>query len=131
MELLIFDTTFLIDFQRERKSGRGPAHEFLREHADCAALLPVVAYGEFCEGFPDPRASAILSMVECFDLIPVDAAIAERYAEQARRLRKSGKLIGSTDLWIAATALAKSCPLVTRDLTHFARIRGLELRGYG
>lgn len=35
MEALIFDTTFLIDFQRERSAAsEGPAHGFLRENAE-------------------------------------------------------------------------------------------------
>lgn len=46
MEHLIFDTTFLIDFQRERKVARGAAHSFLEAHADAIAYLPVTAYGD-------------------------------------------------------------------------------------
>ncbi len=130
MEALIFDTTFLIDFQRERKLGGGEAHDFLRENAASPALLPVVAYGEFCEGFDDPGDPDFLSMVESFELVPLTSGVAEHYAAQARRLRRVGKLIGSNDLWIAATALEQRCPLVTRDLEHFARITGLQLRAY-
>lgn len=71
MEALIFDTTFLIDFQRERKLGGGEAHDFLRENAASPALLPVVAYGEFCEEFDDPWDPDFLSMVESFELVPL------------------------------------------------------------
>ena len=40
MESLIFDTTFLIDFQRERTGKlRGGAHEFLEAHKDAGAYL--------------------------------------------------------------------------------------------
>jgi predicted nucleic acid-binding protein len=41
-----------------------------------------------------------------------------------------GTLIGSNDLWIAATALEHSLPLVTRDIDHFRRIPDLQLIGY-
>jgi|GEM_PF-2226411 len=37
MEGLVFDTTFLIDFQRERKRGKAGAHEFLARNQECVA----------------------------------------------------------------------------------------------
>ena len=52
MESLAFDTTFLIDFQKERKRRKpGRAHEFLKYQADKVASLSTVAYGEYAEGF--------------------------------------------------------------------------------
>lgn len=131
MDSLIFDTTFLIDFQRERNAGgRGPAHDFLLENRECPALLPVTAYGEFCEGFDHPSDPAFLSLVDSFEILPIVPKVAECYAREVRRLRRLGKLIGTNDLWIASIALERDLPLVTRNLAHFARIRGLELRGY-
>lgn len=130
MEPLIFDTTFLIDFQRERQHGEGGAHDFLRENRDRLAFLPIVAVGEFREGFDRPDDPAFLSIVESFEILPVGSRVAEIYGCEARRLRRSGKLIGANDLWIAATALEKSAPLVTRNLENFARIKNLQLQGY-
>ena len=43
MDSLIFDTTFLIDFQRERAVGKGPAHAFLERHTEDIAYLPVIS----------------------------------------------------------------------------------------
>lgn len=131
MDSLIFDTTFLIDFQRERNAGgAGPAHDFLKANESKFALLPLVVYGEFCEGFESGSDPVFLSVVESFELLPITRKAAERYGAEARRLRRTGKLIGTNDLWIAATALERGAPLVTRNLEHFARIEGLELKGY-
>ena len=122
MESLIFHTTFLIDFQRERNGGgTGSAHDFLKENRECFALLPVVAYGEFCEGFDHPSDRAFLSLVESFEVLSVTPRVAELYAREVRRLRRLGKLIGTNDLWVAAIALERELPLVTRNLDHFAR----------
>ena len=49
------------------------------------------------------------------------------FAEVRGRLRLEGQLITDMDLLIAATALANSLTLVTRNIRHFARIPGLEL----
>lgn len=131
MEALIFDTTFLIDFQRERNAGpEGPAHAFLRENAGAYAFLPAVAYGEFAEGFEDLARSEFLSLVESFEFLPVTREIASIYAGITRTLRRSGRIIGSNDLWIAATAIHEDQPLVTRNLDDFARVPGIQLRSY-
>lgn len=131
MESLIFDTTFLIDFQRERTGkSAGGAHEFLQAHADAGAYLPITAYGEFAEGFADRMDKAFLSVVESFELLPVTRTVADTYAGIVRKLRARGRLIGTNDLWIAATALEKNWPLVTRNTEEFARVAGLQLRSY-
>lgn len=130
MEPLIFDTTFLIDFQRERSGSRGRAYAFLEDHADSVAYLPMTAYGEFAEGFPNRTDPAFLSVVESFELLPVTRAVADRYADVARALRARGKLIGSNDLWIAAAALERDLVLVTRNTAEFSRVPGLNIKGY-
>lgn len=130
MEHLIFDTTFLIDFQRERKVARGGAHSFLEAHADAIAYLPITAYGEFAEGFANRTDPTFLSVVESFELLPVTRQVANAYAKITRDLRSKGLLIGANDLWIAASAIEKKHPLVTRNTLDFSRIPGLELRSY-
>jgi predicted nucleic acid-binding protein len=131
-EALIFDTTFLIDFQRERLRGEadGRAHRFLAVHADAAMALPVVALGEFAEGFADPNDPVLRQTARHFDLLPVDDATAYCCADITRRLRRNGRLIGSNDLWIAACALRHGRPLVTRNAAEFGRVPGLEVSVY-
>jgi len=130
MEGLIFDTSFLIDFQRERKRGRAGAHDFLAQHQESVVYLSLTAYGEFAEGFDDLTDRTFLSMVGAFELCPITREVAETYSRICRDLRMQGQLIGSNDLWIAATALEQNLPLVTRNLDHFSRVEGLVLRSY-
>lgn len=130
MESLIFDTTFLIDFQRERKHGPDRAHRFLEHHAEAYAYLPITAYGEYAEGFEDLSDRAFVSIVESYEIIEINRPIAECYARITRELRKQGQMIGANDLWIAAAAVHHDFLLVTRNLEHFARVRGIRLAGY-
>ena len=60
-----FDTTFLIDLQRERSALQrersygevaGPAHRFLAAAPDLELYLSPTALGEFAEGFSDLEA---------------------------------------------------------------------------
>lgn len=130
MGALIFDTCFLIDFQKERKRGAGRAHQFLQTHSDFYAYLPIIAYGEYGEVFRSLSDAAFLSVVESYELVAVNREAADCYARLAREFRQEGQLIGANDLWIAATALSRGLPLVTRNTDHFSRIPELQLVQY-
>ena len=131
-EILIFDTTFLIDVQREhqRDDRTGPAHAFLQAHGKSLMQLPITALGEFAEGFSDPHHAVLEAVLQQFELLPIGPATALAYARMTRELRAEGRLIGTNDLWIAATAVAAGHPLVTRNTAEFGRIHGLRLLGY-
>jgi len=131
-DTLIFDTTFLIDFQRERarQDSAGPAHCFLHDHADASMQLPVTALGEFAEGFADLGHPVLQATAALFELLPVDAETAYRYAEVTRLLRAQGRLSGANDLWIAASALRHGGALVTRNAADFRRVPGLSVVTY-
>ena len=131
MESLSFDTTFLIDFQWERKLGKpGKAHRFLECHQEKGAYLSIIAYGEYAEGFENPTHPAFLSVVESFEILPLTRSVANHYAQITRTLRASGQIIGANDLWIAATALSAGYPLVTGNTNRFGRIEGIQLLSY-
>lgn len=127
-----FDTTFLIDFQRERSRGEtdGPAHAFLASDTDLELLLPATALGEFGEGFDDTDDPVLRTVRELHVLLPVDEETALVYARITRALRAAGKLIGTNDLWIAATSIRNEVPLVTANVTEFRRVDGLEILPY-
>ena len=129
---LSFDTSFLIDFQRERRrTDRGtPAHDFLRANPDAVPTLSAVALGEFAEGLADPAHPLMAWVRSTHEVLPIDESVALRYGSVTRRLRERRQLIGSQDLWIAATALHYGVPLVTANERHFARVDGLEVLSY-
>jgi tRNA(fMet)-specific endonuclease VapC len=52
------------------------------------------------------------------------------YGRILSALQRSGSLIGTMDLLIAAAALADDAPLVTRNLSHFTRVPGLQVLSY-
>ena len=128
---MIFDTTFMIDLEREVARGvEGPAHRLLEQHPSEVLRMSVVTLGELAEGYPDPHARELAELIAPYTVVDVTRQVATRYAQVSRALRKSGDRWGDNDLWIAATALAAEEPLVTRDREHFARIEGLRVFGY-
>lgn len=129
---LSLDTTFLIDLQRERTPGQpaGPAHRFLGRVPNAELLLSVVALGEFAEGFNNPDHPIVRAVREHHALLPVDVGTAEVYARVVRALRSQGRLIGTNDLWIAASSLQHGLAVVTANVEDFRRVSGLEVIGY-
>jgi predicted nucleic acid-binding protein len=129
---LSFDTSFLVDFQREWTKGDhdGAAHRFLRQSPDAEMFVSAVALGEFAEGFPGVEHPTMRMIRERYVLLPVDEEAALVYAGVARDLRSRGSLIGANDLWIGAVSLRFRLPIVTRNRDHFERIEGLEVLGY-
>lgn len=132
MERVALDTTFLIDLQNERRSrGRATgAMSFLDSHQDTELVLPSVALGEYLEGFDDPTSEAARALVAPLYILDITGEVAALYATTARRLRSAGRLIGTNDLWIGCTALAANLPILTRNSSHFRRIRGLTVVDY-
>ena len=127
-----FDTTFLIDLQRERSHGEvaGPAHRFLAAAPDLELYLSPTALGEFAEGFSDPEDPLLRTVREQHLLLPIDERTALAYGRIARVLRQAGRLIGTNDLWIAATSVRHALPLVTANTGQFGRVTGLEVITY-
>ena len=74
-------------------------------------------------GLKDRERQAIVDALRRFRLVPLTPAIAARYAA----VRRSTPDLEREDALIAATALDKRLPLMTRNWRHFRRVPGLTL----
>ena len=130
-ERLSFDTTFLIDLQKEQREGQeGRAHSFLRKHSKAIIFLSSIALGEFAEGFASPDDPKLQRIAAALRILDIDREVSLVYAANTRKLRRAGCLIGSNDLWIGCCAVRNRMPLVTRNEGHLKRIKGLEIIEY-
>jgi tRNA(fMet)-specific endonuclease VapC len=75
------------------------------------------------EGLTDSERQAILVTLRRLRLVPITHAIAARYAAVRRRSPE----LERADALVAATALEKRLPLLTRNWRHFRRVEGLKL----
>ncbi len=68
--------------------------------------------------------------LERFEILPLTRAVVEVSSRVHSELALTGQMIGINDIYIAATALNYNLSLMTRNLGHFSRIRGLKLEDY-
>ena len=128
---LILETTFLIDLEREHQRGRvGPAVGFLETHEDARLYLTFTIAGEMAAGASMAERPAWESFLGPFYVLPSSPEVSWEFGRAYRHLAKNGQLIGTNDLWIAATALAYRMPVVTANGRDFERVPGLEVMTY-
>ena len=104
--------------------------QFLERLEDARLYLPAIVAGELAAGASmanRPRWEAFLA--PCF-LLPVTPDVGWEYGRAYRHLRGVGQLIGASDLWTAATALAHGMAVVTRNVEHFKRVPHVEVETY-
>lgn len=71
------------------------------------------------------RRLATLESVSDVEVLPIDGAVAIRWAQLRVELSQRSLRVNINDLWIAATALTHDLPVVTQD-ADFERLQGIE-----
>ena len=119
--MLLLDTSFLIEFEDELAHKRiGSAHGVLAARRREAVGISIVTFGEFAEGFADPR--ALVEFLAPFRVVSLSRAIAWRTAAMQSSFSRR---LGENDAWIAATALSYEATLIGREKA-FERVPRLD-----
>jgi tRNA(fMet)-specific endonuclease VapC len=81
-----------------------------------------------------PKAKRLATQLETLlawiTILPFDDSVAQVAANIRVELERAGQPIGPLDVLIAATSLAANGVLITRNLTEFRRIPGLNLQNW-
>jgi len=125
------DTTFLIDLWREHGKP-GAALRFVEKNGQAVVGLPWIAKGEFLRGawLAGHIHDSVEAFLDSFLVVWPTESTLRHYAELYLQLRKVNALIGPNDLWLAACALERKLPLLTRNAGEFARVKGLTIVDY-
>jgi predicted nucleic acid-binding protein len=74
-------------------------------------------------GLKASERQAILNLLRRFRLVRIDQTVADEYSQ----LRANYSSLAKGDALIAASALVRRIPLLTQNMRHFRRVRGLVL----
>jgi tRNA(fMet)-specific endonuclease VapC len=126
----VLDTNFLIARWREGEGGL--ASVWLKANANLILGIPWIVKAEFLRGaeIAGHDRQAIRDFLKHFPTVWLDEDTLEIYASLYSTLKKRNELIGPNDLWIAASALQNSVPLVSKNKIEFQRVPGLHLESY-
>ena len=116
---ILVDTDILIDYLNSGRYAR------LLHAPRTTVYYSAVTRKELLtkDGLKDAERRAIVEALRRFRLVPVTRAIAAWYA----RVRTQARGMEREDALIAATAIEKRLPLMTRNWRHFHRVEGLTL----
>jgi len=130
------DTSFAVDLLREiARKRHGPAQTFLEAHAEESVGISLFAVCELFMGAelssrPALELERIRSFCSHLHIDFPNERFAPAFAKNYARQEKLGRRMATMDLLIATSAILADAPLVTRDVTDFARITGLKSIGY-
>jgi predicted nucleic acid-binding protein len=118
------DTSVLVDYLR----GVEPARELLRSALEggdvvSASMLTRI---ELSIGLRPSERRATDALVGALRWLPVDARVADRADELARRYARGHSGIDAVDYCVAATALVNEMELWTLNVRHFPMFKGLR-----
>jgi len=112
-DALLIDTDILIDYLRDYP----PAVDWL-EALMVDLNLSAINVAEIYSGMRDSERRKIETLLECFTIIPLDAALAETGGLLRRDFGKSHGT-GLADAIIAATVQKLGCSLATLNQKHY------------
>ena len=94
--------------------------------------LSIISLAELYDGVfgsrnPQSDERILRRFLASVEVLPLDESTCRVFAQERRRLRASGALIGDLDLLIGATAIRHNLTLLTNNRRHFERLQGLNI----
>ena len=132
--MYLLDTNILSELIKRHPSshvlsrlGSKPAHTLFTSSICIMELRFGSALREDFEKFWQKISKEIISRV---NIISIGAKEASAAGDILADLRKSGQTIGLEDVFIAASAITNQHTVVTANIRHFSRIRGLQVENW-
>ena len=122
---VVVDTCVFIDFLRAKDKKTTVLYNI---PANKQIYISSVTLYELLMGATnEQKEEDIRLLTEGLVVLPFDEDVSRRASEIYHHLRKENKMIEFRDIFIAATCLVYSIPIITTNKNHFQRIQGLGL----
>ena len=124
-ELILLDTSILIDFYRKKDKSKSKFYSLTTKYK----LFAVSVITEY-EIFTGANNSTLEYWTTFFDqvmVLPLERVATQQAVKIFKQLKLDNKLIEIPDILIGSTAIANKIKLATLNRKHFERIEGLEI----
>lgn len=125
----LLDTDILSELFKGNSAVKARASEYLREHR-CFTISHIAQY-EILKGLKAKKAQ---KQVDAFTLfckanivLPITDDVISKAADIYATLREQGAIISDADILVASIAIINNLVVVTNNINHFSRIKGLLL----
>lgn len=124
----LIDTDWLIDFLKGKKEIVNKLTSLIDE----GLSISTISLAELYEGIytienPAIELKGLNDFLSLVTVLGINEEIAKIFGKQRSILRKGGILIDNFDLLIASTCLCYDLILMTNNIKHFERIKGLKI----
>ena len=125
--MIIADSDVLIDFLR----GNGDSAKRIAIELETRSFgTTVITAFEIRSGARTARQrSAVDTLLDAMNILPFGPEEARIATEVRQQVESQGQPIGMADYMIAAICISNDGVLLTRNLKHFERVKGLRLAG--
>ncbi|MGZ8439121.1 MAG: PIN domain-containing protein [Candidatus Limnocylindrales bacterium] len=121
---VVIDADVLIGVLRDLPGAHHAVAEARLRDPRLLSVTPVRV--EVLRGMRPGEEQVTTALLEQFDWITVDVALADRAGELGRKYRQSHRGIEIVDLLLAAAAERYGARLLTRNVRHFPMVPGLQ-----
>jgi len=125
----LLDTNIISAFMKGNPEVMDSVSHYVKRHKQLS--LSIITYYELLRGLKaigsDKRIVALQMFMGQCEIIPLTLPIVEIAADIYATLKDKGTLLEDADILIAATALHKGMSVVTGNLEHFKRVKGLKV----
>jgi len=136
---VLIDTSVIVAHERGRLDLEGLAETWIAHRADDPFYISVVTVSELLHGAHRARdrvrrarrTAFVEGVIDAIPILPIDLPTARLHAELGSELTTEGTPIGTHDLWIASSAVARGLRLATLNARDFGRVPGLEVEVWG
>jgi tRNA(fMet)-specific endonuclease VapC len=115
-------------------TGKGRAGGRVVAHSPSELCISAIALAELRQEATLRKSRTFHRFLDAYTravaVLPFDGACAEEFGRVAAELDKSGTPFRPRDALIAAHALTLDLTLVTNNLKHFTRVRGLRVESW-
>lgn len=132
MKRCVLDTNIIMAFLKNDPKVVKRVSEYL-EHFD-SLTINIISYYEILRGLKDlgneEKLKRFDGFVEENELILIRKETIHTAADIYAYLKKEGRLIEDADILIAFIAIVEGSVLITDNVKHFKRIKGLETKNW-
>jgi predicted nucleic acid-binding protein len=123
------DTDLLIAILRGKEEAYNKVTKIDEESRGATTAINAfeIFFGAYKSAMKSENVKEAVKLLERLELIPFDLASSRKAGELTAELREKGQPIDYRDAMIAGIAIENNLTLVTRNKSHFSRIKNLKL----